>query len=69
VLINTGNYQLDGFREAARSMADTFELNYEEIPGSNRMLRAMLDGAWNSEYIVVEPGEETTLTMFLASGS
>lgn len=69
VLINTGNYRLDEFRAAARSMADTLELNYEEIPGSNRMLRAMLDGDWNSEYVVIEPGEETTLAMFLASGS
>ena len=65
VLINTGNYRLDEFREAARSMADFLELNYEEIPGSNRMLRIMLDGDWNSEYVVVEPGEETTLSMFL----
>ncbi|MDD5666565.1 MAG: DUF1638 domain-containing protein, partial [Actinomycetota bacterium] len=61
VLINTGNYRLDEFRAAARSMADTLELNYEEIPGSNRMLRAMLDGDWDSEYVIVEPGEETTL--------
>ncbi len=69
VLINTGNYRLEEFRDAARSMADMFELSYEEIPGSNRMLRAMLDGAWDSEYVVVEPGEETTLAMFLdASG-
>jgi hypothetical protein len=67
VLINTGNYRLEECREAARSMADTLELNYEEIPGSNRMLRMMLEvnGEWNSEYIVVEPGEETTLAMFL----
>jgi hypothetical protein len=67
VLINTGNYRLDEFRAAAQSMADTLELNYEEIPGSNRMLHAMLDGVWDSEYIVVEPGEETTLSMFLGS--
>jgi hypothetical protein len=65
VLINTGNYLLDEFREAARSMADTLELEYAEIPGSNRMLRAMLDGSWDSEYIIVEPGEETSLAMFL----
>ena len=65
VLINTGNYKLDEFRAAARSMADALELNYEEIPGSNRMLRTMLDGDWNSEYVVVEPGEKTTLSMFL----
>jgi hypothetical protein len=67
VLINTGNYRLEEFREAARSMAETFDLDYEEIQGSNRMLRMMLDGDWNSEYIVVEPGEETALSMFLRS--
>ena len=67
VLINTGNYRLEEFREAARSMAETFDLNYEEIQGSNRMLRMMLDGEWNSEYVVVEPGEETTLSMFMNS--
>jgi hypothetical protein len=66
VLINTGNYRLEEFREAARSMAET-DLDYEEIQGSNRMLRMMLDGDWNSEYIVVEPGEETALSMFLRS--
>jgi hypothetical protein len=65
VLINTGNYRLGEFRAAARSMADTLELAYEEIPGSNRMLRMMLDGSWNSEFIVVEPGEEVSLAPFL----
>jgi hypothetical protein len=65
VLINTGNYRLEDFRAAARSMADTLELNYEEIPGSNRLLRMMLDGDWNSEFVVVEPGEDITLSMFL----
>ena len=65
VLINTGNYHLDEFRGAAHAMADVLELAYEEIPGSNRMLDMMLDGDWNSEFVVVGPGEETTLSMFL----
>mgnify|MGYP005864645449 CR=1 FL=1 len=65
VLINTGNYRLDECRAAARSMAEALELNYEEIPGSNRMLRMMLDMEWNSEFVIVQPGEETTLSMFL----
>jgi len=65
VLINTGNYHLEDCRETARNMAEILELRYEEIPGSNRMLRMMLDGDWNSEFIVVEPGEEITLSMFL----
>lgn len=65
VLINTGNYRIEEWRAAARSMAEAFELAYEEIPGSTRMLRMMLDGEWNSEFVVVGPGEETTLSMFL----
>jgi hypothetical protein len=67
VLINTGNYRLEEFRGIARVMADALGLSYEEIPGSNRMLDMMLDGGWNSEFIVVEPGEETTLSMFMGS--
>lgn len=66
VLINTGNYQLDEFRTVARAMADALDLDYEEIPGSNRMLRMMLEGGWNSEFIVMEPGEEISLSSFLA---
>lgn len=65
VLINTGNYELEECRAAARHMADAMELDYEEIPGSNRMLRKIIAGDWDSEFVVVEPGEETTLSMFL----
>ncbi|MBC7229332.1 MAG: DUF1638 domain-containing protein [Actinobacteria bacterium] len=65
VLINTGNYRLEEFRATAMAMAETLGLRYEEIPGSTRLLRMMLDGEWNSEFVVVEPGEETTLAMFL----
>jgi hypothetical protein len=65
VLINTGNYHLEECRVIVREMAGALGLNYEEIPGSNRMLRMMLDGVYNSEFIVVEPGEEITLSMFL----
>jgi hypothetical protein len=68
VLINTGNYHLDECRDTVRGMAEVLELRYEEIPGSNRMLKMMLEGDWNSEFIVVEPGEEITLSHFLDGG-
>jgi hypothetical protein len=68
VLINTGNYHLEECRVIVRNMAEILGLKYEEIPGSNRMLKIMLDGAWNSEFIIVEPGEEITLSMFLHRG-
>jgi hypothetical protein len=68
VLINTGNYHLDECRETARNMAEILELRYEEIAGSNRMLRMMLDGDWSREFIVVEPGERISLSHFGLAG-
>lgn len=67
VLINTGNYALSECREAARAMAEVLGLVYQEIPGSNRMLRMMLRGEWNREFLVVEPGEEIALGEFLTA--
>lgn len=64
VLINTGNYHLDECRETAGNMAALLELRYEEIPGSNRMLRMMLNGNWNDEFIVAQPGETISLLHF-----
>ncbi len=65
VLINTGNYALDECRAAAHSMAEALGLQYKELPGSNRMLRMMLEGEWNREFLIAEKGEELTLDMFL----
>lgn len=65
VLINTGNYALEECREAARSMAETLGLAFQELPGSNRMLRMMLEGDWNREFLVVERGCGITTAMFL----
>ena len=66
-LINTGNYRMDDYREYARNMAEFLELRFEEIPGSNRMLLMMLDGSWDDEFVVVEPGEEIKLEHFKRS--
>jgi Protein of unknown function (DUF1638) len=68
VLINTGNYHLDECREAARDMAALLELRYEEIEGSNRMLRMMLDGEWGAEFIIAKPGEKIALSHFGLTG-
>ena len=68
-LINTGNYRMDDYREYAREMARFLELRFEEIPGSNRMLLMMLDGDWDGEFVLVEPGSEITLEQFQASNA
>ena len=55
-LIDTGNYKMDQYRTFAREQAALLELEFEEIPGSNRLLERMLSGDWDSEFQVVLPG-------------
>ncbi len=64
-LINTGNYHIEEYRAFARNMAELFELKYEELPGSNRLLEKMLSGDWDGEFIVAEPGGDISLGDFL----
>ena len=63
-LIDTGNYRLEDYRDFARAMADFLSLRFDEIAGSNRMLLAMLDGDWEDEFLIVEPGDEIALEPF-----
>jgi len=55
-LIDTGNYRMDEYRDFARAQAELLELEFEEIPGSNRLLEKMLSGDWDSGFQVVPPG-------------
>jgi len=64
-LINTGNYHIDEYRAFAQNMAELFELKYQELPGSNRLLGKMLNGEWDGEFIVTEPGRDISLGDFL----
>ncbi len=64
-LINTGNYRIEEYRAFAKGMAELFGLRFEEIPGSNRLLKKMIEGDWDSEFVVKEPGDEFTLSDFL----
>ena len=65
-LINTGNYNIDVYRDFAQAMAEFLNLRFEELPGSNRMLLKMLDGDWDEEFLVVPAGEPITLEPFQA---
>jgi len=65
-LINTGNYRIDDYRAYALAMADFLELEFVELPGSNRMLEMMLSGDWGEEFVVVEPGGEVPAEEFYA---
>ena len=56
-LINTGQYELERYRDYSRRTAERFGLRYEEIPGSNVLIKKMLHGPWDDEFVVACPGE------------
>ena len=66
-LINTGQYDVERYREYARHMAERFSLRYEEIEGSTELVLKMISGPWDGEFIVVKPGEVIELSHFYPS--
>lgn len=65
--INTGN-NLKYYREHARSMAERFNLRYEEIQGSDAMIKKMLCGPWNDEFVIIPPGKTVSFFDFRKNG-
>jgi hypothetical protein len=64
-LINTGQDALEKYRQYARDTAGKFGLRYEELEGSQNLVRKMLLGPWDEDFVVLQPGEEFTLAQFL----
>ena len=56
-LIDTGREGIEHYREFARSLAERWSLRFEEIPGSNALVRQTLFGPWGDNFVVVPPGE------------
>jgi len=63
--INTGNYELEQYRNRSREIARRLELRYEEIQGDNSLVRKLLNGLWDEDFIVVPPGHTVELTSFV----
>ena len=62
--IDTGQDGQERYRNYARRTADKFNLRYEEIPGSNVLIKRMIQGPWEDEFIVKQPGEVIELSDF-----
>jgi hypothetical protein len=65
--INTGHYEQECYREYAHSMAKQFGLRYEELPGSTTLIKKMIYGPWDEDFVIVRPGETITYAGFKAS--
>jgi len=66
--IDTGNGGTERYREYSRGMAKRFGLRYAEILGSDRLIRKMLTGPLDHEFVVARPGETITYLDFKRAG-
>jgi len=64
-LINTGQYEMDHYRTYSRRTAARFDLRYEEIPGSNALIKKMLYGPWDGDFLITRPGQEISYADFM----
>jgi hypothetical protein len=62
--IDTGHYKQERYREHARRIAKRFGLRYEEIPGSKAMIKKMLYGPWDDDFVIAHPGETISYADF-----
>ncbi len=65
--INTGQYQIERYRDLARQTAEKFSLRFEEIDGSPALVKKLVFGPWDEEFLVVEPGQTIQYTDFVRS--
>jgi hypothetical protein len=66
--ISTAHNELEQYRERAQSMAEQFGLRYEEIQGSDVIIRMMLHGSWNDEFVIIPPGRTVSFFHFRKNG-
>jgi hypothetical protein len=62
--INTGQYELERYRDYSRRTAARFGLRYEEIAGSDALIKRMLEGPWDGEFVVAQPGDTISFLDF-----
>ena len=63
--INTGQYEIERYRDYTRKTAEEFNLRFEEIDGSPALVKKMVFGPWDDEFLVVAPGETIQYTDFV----
>ncbi len=64
VFINTGNYEIERYREHSQNEAARLGLRYEEIKGSNAIIKKILFGPWDDDFVVVSPGKAISFLDF-----
>lgn len=64
VLIDTGAYCLDDCLKKSCALAKIFGLAHHTLPGSLTLIKKLLVGPWDNEFVVLEPGQVITMDTF-----
>jgi len=62
--IDTGTPDQTPYRQFARKAGETLHLVYEEIRGTRIILKKMINGPWDDDFVVAVPGHMVSLTDF-----
>lgn len=65
VYINTGNYEPGEWRKIAQQEAEKLDLAFEEINGTDEFFSKLVAGNWDDDFLVIKPGQQVKLEMFL----
>lgn len=63
-LISTGQGHQKPFQNFARRAAEDLSLRYEQIQGTDSLLRKMANGPWDGDFVVVPPGQKIKMEYF-----
>jgi hypothetical protein len=64
VFIDTGNYALERYRNRSQEIAERLNLRYEEIKGDNSLVKRLLNGPWDADFVVAPHGYTIALSDF-----
>jgi len=62
MVIDTGAYPVESVTPRTKEFADKLDMLHEVAAGSLRLFHKLLLGQWDEEFIVLEPGQELTLS-------
>jgi len=61
-IIETGAYNLEDFLKTTEIISRELKLKHQVIPGTLAYLKKLLTGPWDSEFVLIKPGEEISIS-------
>ena len=65
--IQTSEEDQQEYMDYTRMTAENLGLRYDNVPGNREILRKMLTGDWDENFVVIEPGNKPSLLDFFGS--